>query len=52
MPADTATVKLKSSRFLLENQLPDCNTEIIAGLGGCAKEFIETEFLERLVKIC
>lgn len=29
---------------LLENQLLDCNPEIIAGLGGCAKEFVETVF--------
>lgn len=29
---------------LLEKQLLDCNPEIIAGLGGCDKEFVETAF--------
>lgn len=51
MPAEIAAVRLKSSRFLLKNQLPDCNPEIIAGLGSCAKEFIETSFLELPIKI-
>lgn len=38
MPAEIATVKLKSS----EKQLPAFNPDVIAGLGGCAKEFVET----------
>lgn len=48
MLAEIATVKLKS----LENQLLNCNPDIIAGLGSCAKEFVETWFLELPIKIC